>query len=337
MLATLFGFAIAAIAVVAIAAAYGFGNFAHAWDHLHGGWLAVSAVCELLAIPAYGIAYRALARYEDGPHLSAPLLLRVVTAGFGPFAVHGGFVLDKRALHALEGDEENATLRVLGLGALEWALLAPTACVAAIVLLATGDPRPMPSLLWPWALIVPLGFAVGLFLASPQRLKRIESSDGRVRGGLAKALRGVGIMRSLFLGLPGCWRAWMGMVAYWVLDIAAFYGALRFIGLRCDLGEAIVAYATGYALTRRSMPFGGAGITEALMTFALHWVGRPVPAALAATVVYRVFNFLLPALLALRVRPLVNPLLEAAEGGQAAATKARRRAAAPFRSAQPRA
>jgi uncharacterized membrane protein YbhN (UPF0104 family) len=316
------GFALAGLAVVAIAAAYGFGSFAHAWDHLHGGWLIVCAVCELLAIPAYGIAYRALAKFEDGPHLSAPLLMRVVTAGFGPFAVQGGFVLDKRALQALEGDEESATVRVLGLGALEWALLAPAACIAAIVLLATGDPRPMPSLLWPWALAVPIGFVIGLTVASAERLKRLEAGGGRVRAGLAKGLRGVDILRSLFRGLPGCWSAWLGMAMYWALDIAAFYGALRFIGLRCHLGEAIVASATGYALTRRSMPFGGAGVTEALMTFALHWVGRPVPAALAATVVYRVFNFVLPALLALWVRPHVRPLLVAADRRQAAAPQA---------------
>jgi hypothetical protein len=35
-------------------------------------------------------------------------------------------------------------------------------------------------------------------------------------------------------------------------------------------------------------------VIAALMTFALHWVGQPVGPALAAVVVYRVFNFLVP-------------------------------------------
>lgn len=99
---------------------------------------------------------------------------------------------------------------------------------------------------------------------------------------------------------------------YWALDIAAFYGALRFVGLHLGLWETIVAFATGYALTRRSMPLGGAGVTEALMTFALHWVGAPVLAALAGVVSYRVFNFLLPALPGFSVHSHVKPLLDAA-------------------------
>ena len=61
------------------------------------------------------------------------------------------------------------------------------------------------------------------------------------------------------------------------------------------------AYATGYAATRRSLPLGGAGVTEVLMTFSLYWVREPLAPALAAVVAYRVFNFLLvatPALIA---------------------------------------
>jgi uncharacterized membrane protein YbhN (UPF0104 family) len=96
------------------------------------------------------------------------------------------------------------------------------------------------------------------------------------------------------------------------------------------VGEAIIAYATGYALTRRSTPLGGAGVTEVLMTFALHWMGQPVVGALAGVVVYRVFNFVLPAMLALFVHPRVEPLLSAADEGRAPAEQERRLAAAPF-------
>ncbi len=38
------------------------------------------------------------------------------------------------------------------------------------------------------------------------------------------------------------------------------------------------------------MPLGRAGVTEAPMTYSLHWLGQPVVPALAAVVVYRVVN-----------------------------------------------
>ena len=150
VLMTVVAFVLAVAAVAALAIINGFSEFRHAWSHLHVGWLGLVVVAEVLAIPAYAGLYRKVTELEGGPDTPFPLLLRLVIAGFGPFAPDGGFALDKRALHALEEDEHSATIRVLGLGALEWALLAPATWVAAVVLLATGDPRPMPSLLWPW-------------------------------------------------------------------------------------------------------------------------------------------------------------------------------------------
>jgi uncharacterized membrane protein YbhN (UPF0104 family) len=328
--ATAIALAIAVGAVVAIAGAYGFGGFADVWSHLSPGWIVLCLGGQILGIPAYAMAYRALAHHDGGPSLRRPLVLRVVVAGFGPFTPRGGFALDKRALHAIEGDEEAAVVRVLGLGALEWALLAPAACVTAIVLLAVGDTRPMASVLWPWALAVPIGFVLGFWLAAPARYERITTGSGRLRRGLGYALRGVGVLRSLAADVSSCWSAWLAIALYWTFDIAAFYGAIRFVGLSLGVGEAIIAYGTGYALTRRSTPLGGAGVTEVLMTFALHWMGQPVVAALAGVVVYRVFNFLLPALVALAVRPRVRPLLRAAEEGRAPTEKERSLAAAPL-------
>lgn len=326
---TLVAFALAGAAVVVIAAAFGFGAFGHAWQHLEPRWLILTVCAELLAVPAYATAYRIIARMNDGPAVPLPLIIRAVVAGFGPFAAGGGFALDKRVLQAVENDERRATVRVLGLGALEWALLAPAAWLSAVLLLAGGDTRVMPSLLWPWALAVPVGFTVGLWLSAPGRRERFDGEGGRVRSAFNRALRGVGVLHSLVRD-PQCFIAVVGAALYWALDIASFYGAIRFVGLHPNLGETILAYATGYALTRRSMPLGGAGATEALMTFALHWVGQPVPAALAAVVVYRVFNFVLPSVPALIVRPRLKPLLDAADERRMPADHARRRASAPL-------
>lgn len=310
--ATLLAFTVAAVAVVAIAAGYGFARVGHAFSHLRFGWLVLVAVATLIATLGYAIAYRTLVRYEEGPRLTFSLLLQLVIVGFGAFVPAGGFAMDKRALQELGEEPPDPTVRVLGLGAVEWAVLAPVACASAVVLLAIGDPRPMRSLLWPWALAVPIGFAIGLPLASPARIERIAAGKSRWRGGFGRALRGVGILRSLAAGVAQCWLVWVGMTLYWALEIASLYGAIRFVGLHVNLGEVILAYATGYALTRRSMPLGGAGVTEALMTFALHWVGQPVAPALAAVITYRVFNIVLPTAPALYYRRRLAPLVGAA-------------------------
>ena len=327
---TLLALAIAAAVVVLIAGIYGFASFGAVWGRLHYGWVPVTLAGAVLATIAYVIAYCAVMRLDDGPRVATALVIRLVTLGFGPFVPAGGFAVDKRALHALEGDERRAQIRVLGLGAFEWALLAPAAWICAVVLLVVGDTRPMPSLLWPWALAVPAGFAIGLWAAAPSRRERFSGEHGGWRGHAGDALQAIGTLH-LLAGEPRRhWRAWVGMALYWALEIVAFYGAVRAAGLRPNAAEVILAYATGYALTRRSIPLGGAGATEALMTFALHWVGQPVMPALVAVVIYRVFNLLLPVAPALLVRRRVRPLLTAADEERVPARRERRRAAAPL-------
>jgi uncharacterized membrane protein YbhN (UPF0104 family) len=71
----------------------------------------------------------------------------------------------------------------------------------------------------------------------------------------------------------------------------------------------ILAYATGYAATRRSLPLGGAGVTEVLMTYSLYWVRLPLAPALAAVVAYRAFNFLLAATPALIAHHQLQPMI----------------------------
>jgi uncharacterized membrane protein YbhN (UPF0104 family) len=322
---TVIAFAIAAAVVAIIAGIYGLGRFGHTWTNLRPRWLPVMLFGSLLATAAYTSAYRSVVRLNHGTRFSLALIIRVVLLGFGPFVPAGGFVVDKRALHAVEGDERQATVTILGLGALEWALLAPAACICAIALLIVNDKRAMPSLLWPWALAVPIGFALALWLARPARCERLNPHGWQ--GGLRKGLRAVAMLPELAREFSSCWSAWAGMALYWLFDIAAFYGAVRMVDLRPNLGEIVLAYATGYALTRRSMPLGGAGITEVLMTFALHWVGEPVVPALVAVVIYRVFNFMLPAIPAFVARSKVQPLLRAAESDRPARQRAQVRAA----------
>jgi uncharacterized membrane protein YbhN (UPF0104 family) len=244
--------------------------------------------------------------------ITLPLATRVVAAGFGPFHVAGGFGVDKRALHALHEDERSARVRVLGLGVLEWALLAPTTCIVSIVFLVQGADI-LPSLLWPWAIAVPVGFALALWASAPRRRERLAHIRGRRRTWLADLLDGIGVLHTLLAHPLKYWGAWVGTALYWAADITAFYAALRTFGPHLEAGKVILAYATGYAATRRSLPLGGAGVTEVLMSYALYWVHAPLAPALAAVVTYRAFNFVLAAMPALLARAHVDPLLDTAD------------------------
>jgi len=77
------------------------------------------------------------------------------------------------------------------------------------------------------------------------------------------------------------------------LESAAWeHALLRF--LVASVPAVVVGYAAGYALTRRTLPLAGAGAVEALLPFALTWVGEPLPTALLGVVAYRIVNVWLP-------------------------------------------
>lgn len=303
---------IAAIAVLVLARATGVDKVGRAFDNLHPAWIALIAGAELVAYPAYMLAYRSIARVHGHAPLGLPLVARVVIAGFGPFTIGGGFGIDRQALQALHEDEHSARVRVLALGTLEWAVLAPATCIVAIIALVEHA-NIMPSLLWPWAIAVPLGFGFGLWATVPHRVERLSWVRGRRRQWLTRALEGVGVLHTLIRNPRDYWGAWLGTGLYWAADICAFYGGLRTFGLDPGAGKVIIAYATGYAATRRSLPLGGAGITEVLMTYSLYWVRQPLAPALAAVVAYRVFNFLLASTPGLIAHRQLQPLMQVAD------------------------
>jgi uncharacterized membrane protein YbhN (UPF0104 family) len=300
---------IAALAVVLIARVTEADAVGRAFEHFDPAWIGLIAGAELLAYPGYMWAYRSIASVHGHAPLTLPLVARIVVAGFGPFSIGGGFGIDRQALQALHEDEHSARVRVLALGALEWAVLAPTACVVSIVFLAEGADI-LPSLLWPWAVSVPVGFGFALWASASPGIRRWADGGGRVRGWVANALEGVGVLRMLIRSPRTYAGAWLGTALYWAADIGAFYGGLRTFGLDPSPGKVILAYATGYAATRRSLPLGGAGLTEVLMTYSLYWVRLPLAPALGAVVAYRLFNFLLAAMPGLIAHRQLSPVLD---------------------------
>ena len=303
--------AIAAIAVLVIARITGADAVGRAFDHIQPSWIGLLAGAELLTYPAYMLAYRSIARVEGHAPIALPMVARIVVAGFGPFALSGGFGIDRRALQALDQDADSARRRVVALGTIEWVMLAPLACVVSIILLVRGV-NILPSLLWPWALAVPAGFAAALWVTAGRRTEWLARVwDGRLKT-LACSLEGVGMMRVLVARANDFPGAWLGIGFYWAADIVAFYAALRTFGLDPGVLKVVIAYGTGYAATRRSLPLGGAGVTEFLMTYSLYWLRYPLAPALAAVLAYRVFNFLLVAAPAVVASRQLEPALTAA-------------------------
>ena len=305
--------ALALGAVAGLAVLAGTKRLDRAERHIHPVWLVLCLGGEVLAYAGYVLAVRDTARVDNGPKLSFGHTLRAVVGGFGVFAATrstGGFAVDYWALRTAGADRDGAVARVLALGALEYVILAPAALCSAIALLA-GDEDISLGLTLPWLAVIP-GMLIAIWVSSPKRARRYANpgDGGWIRRAFAHSVAGLSILRSMLVAPPReHGLGFLGAAAYWAGDIACLWGALAFFGNpRLSVPALILAYATGYVLTRRSLPGGGAGIVEFLMTFALVWVGMPLAPALMGVLMYRAFNFWLPIVPALAVLPAVKQL-----------------------------
>ncbi len=148
---------LAAAGALSLGASFGVAwaaGFDSVFDHLRNirfWWFAAAFGAEVLAYLGYMLAYREVARVEGGPQLELPRIAALVSAGFGVFVARGGFAVDLHALQDEGCEPREARARVLGLGALEYAILAPAAAISAMVLLGDGVHKPGPGFTWPWA------------------------------------------------------------------------------------------------------------------------------------------------------------------------------------------
>jgi uncharacterized membrane protein YbhN (UPF0104 family) len=288
------GAALALGAAVGIAWAAGFGRVLHELGHVDPIWLPVAFGMEVAAYFGYVVAYREVARVEGGPRLGLGRAGAIVATGFGAFVIRGGFVVDRQALEAAGLEPREARVRVLGLGALEYAILGPAAALAAVILLARGSTHPSLGFTLPWAIAVPLGFA-GAFAALGSR-HRVRDEGGGWRAVFHHGLDAVHVLKELASQRAEHGGAFVGATLYWLGDVGCLWASLRAFHDSPDLAALVIGYATGYALTRRTLPLGGAGSVEALVSFALAWTGIPLAKALLAVFAYRIFNLWLPLL-----------------------------------------
>ena len=255
-------------------------------------WFPIALAGELVTYTGYTLAYHNLAKLEPGRELGLPRLLALVANGFGAFIPRGGFAADYRVLVETGMEEHEARRSVLAIAALEYVILAPAACISAIYLLLVSKVA-HPAFTYPWAIAVPVGFGIGFALLAKRK------GWHRRSGWRKKLADGLDLLydlkrlaqRPLKLGIA----AYGGMILYWAGDVFILWACLRaFLGHAPTLPVLIVGYATGYALTRRTLPLAGAGVVELFLPFALHWLGVPLAPAVLAVLAYRIFNLWLP-------------------------------------------
>lgn len=300
--------ALALIAGIAVAWDAGFDAVASHLRHVQYYWLPFALVGAFVAHVGYVVAYREVAHVDRGVRIGTLRIGAIVAAGFGMFIPRGGFAVDIEALQDLGVPPEEARVRVLGLGSLEYAVLATGTCACAILLLLTGG-RAQHAVTISWAVGVPAGTLAAVLAVRYRSLL--------CRGILARPLR------PALDALEVVWKivasprrhgakAFAGMSFYWAGEVFVLWTCLAaFTHQLPSVIAVVVGYATGYALTRRTLPLAGAGAVEALLPFALTWVGYGLPAAVLAVFAYRIFNLWLPlgpaigGMFALRRRPPV--------------------------------
>jgi hypothetical protein len=314
--------ALALAAAMGLADMAGYGRLVDAVRDVVPTWFAVCFGGQILAYFGYVLAVRDIARVDDGPVLSFRLSMRTVVAGFGVFAAThaaGGFSVDYWTFRRSGLRRREAVARVLALGALEYVVLAPAALVCAVVLLFGTGGHVQHAMTYPWLAVVP-GFLAALWVSSPKRAGRFADpgGGGRVRQWFAHFVSGMVKLRCLLANPRLYGLGVVGVSLYWLGDIACLWAALKIFNAELSTPALVLAYATGYVLTRRSLPAGGAGLVEVTMTFALVWVGVPLAPALLGVVTYRVFNFWLPVIPALAALPAVRRMRQDFRRGERA-------------------
>jgi uncharacterized membrane protein YbhN (UPF0104 family) len=287
---------VATVTAAVMAGYAGFPRVVHLVHNFRPEWIAVIAGGRALCHIGYTLAYRVTMRLRRGPRLSLWQSLGLVSAGFGVFVVGGGFAVDRRALRGLGASREQARVRVLGLGALEYTALAPVAWACALYLL--GAPGVKSGLTLPWVVGVPAGAVIALWISFRRHRTPVGAWLKRLAQPGVVALQ---MVREVASPRRGHQTAWLGIFLYWVGELLSAWAALRLFGLHLSLPRLVLAYATGYAITPRGLPLAGVGVTEVLMPLAYTWVGLPLAPAVLAVFAYRLVTLVLalpPALIA---------------------------------------
>ncbi len=283
--------ALSLIATIFVAGAAGYVAVATHLRHANTYWFPFAIAGAIAAHIGYTFAYREVANVGRDVKLGALRAGAIVAAGFGMFIPRGGFAVDIEALEDLGVSREEARVRVLGLGSLEYAVLATGALICAVFLLIDHSDAQRAVTL-SWTIGVPAGTALALVAVHYRKW----ICRGWLKGILGPPLEAIGVVGQIVASprRHGA-AAFLGMAVYWAGEVFVLWVCLAaFDRVTPGVAAVVVGYATGYALTRRTLPLAGAGAVEALRPCALVWVGFSLPSAVLAVFCYRFFNLWLP-------------------------------------------
>lgn len=285
------------------AAAAGWPTVTQALHHLSWWLIPITLVAHVAAYGGYLIAHHQVVNRSAvavGWRRGAQLMV----IGFGAWLPGGGFSVDRRALTAAGLERADADLSAIMLGLLELLVLTPVAWFCALLLL--GHRSISASYTVPWIAAVPVGFLLAL-AAAP--FATVPAGAGWARRAVGQLGAGTRACLALLAAPRRGGFAVAGIAAYWAADVVAFWAALAFLGVHIGTDRLILAYATGYVFTRRTLPFAGAAVVEALLTVSLVAAGVPLASAAIAVFVYRLSDFGLTIFAALGASSVVERTL----------------------------
>jgi len=300
-------------------------------DQANLAWFPLCFGGEVLAYLGYILAYRDLARTRGGPRFRYWTVARVVVLGFGANAVGAGaagLAVDFWALRRAGETPHGSARRVLALNTLEWAVLACLASLAGIVALLRERADAPLGMALGWLAVTPVCVLAAAWVSAPARAERLTAlPDTRhprgkglrawlgwiraeLRVAFADAIGGVVLVRRIVSRPHNHIVGLVGYPIYWAGNLVALWAAIHAFGGSVQTQGLILAYTTGYVATALPLPAGGAGGIEASLGLTLHVVGVPLEIATLAAVVYRIFTFWIPLLVAVALVPTLRGLGE---------------------------
>jgi uncharacterized membrane protein YbhN (UPF0104 family) len=314
--------------VALIARAAGFRQVRHAVGAADSTWFLLCFLAEVAAFSGYAVIVRRALRWRGGPNTGFGLSAHVMLASLGATRIVaaagvGGIAVTYWCFRRARLTTHEAFVRVLGLNTLVYFVFGLGAWGASL-LAALGVLGSAPlSLALPWLVVVPFCVLAARFVTEPARVGRLSTTEGSVlRRGFGYAIAGTAWVRGV-LPTPTGRHSLAAAIVYWAGDALCLWAALSSVGISLDPATLALAYATGYAAMLLPLPFGGVGVVDAAMTYALTAVGVALAPALVAVAVYRLFGFwvpTIPALVALALLPRAGRGLERAAAAAPAPT-----------------
>jgi hypothetical protein len=267
-----------AAAGVGMAYVAGFSDVQHRLEEAQWWWLAPSFAGLVVAFGGYYFAYRGIKSVEEGASIGTTSLLAVVAAAFSGFLAYGATALDELGMRAGGSGEREALVRVSALTEFEQAVLALIVCPASIVALVLAVQFPRPDFTWPWAVIPPPAFILGLLLAERYRSRLRNRQGWRRRLGIF--FDSAHLVSSVLRHPREHGIAVVGMGLFWGGEMFAVWAATAAFGFHMSVLMVIVGVGTAMIFTRRTAPLAGAGLMLLALVPSL-WYGSGVPFAAA--------------------------------------------------------